>query len=42
MQASDVFARDQIEEGCLKFKWDEVYAYEHTPHPVEFKLYCSC
>jgi glutamine synthetase len=37
----DVFTRDQI-EGYMALKWEEVYAYEHTPHPVEFKLYYSC
>ncbi len=39
--AGDVFTRDQI-EGYLELKWEEVYEYEHTPHPVEFKLYYSC
>ncbi len=39
--AGDVFTRDQI-EGYLELKWEEVYAYEHTPHPMEFKLYYSC
>ncbi|MFT6537315.1 MAG: glutamine synthetase [Loktanella salsilacus] len=23
-------------------KWEEVYAYEHTPHPIEYKMYYSC
>ena len=39
--AGDVFTRDQI-EGYLALKWEEVYAYEHTPHPVEYKMYYSC
>jgi len=39
--AGDVFTRDQI-EGYMSLKWEEVYAYEHTPHPVEFKMYYSC
>ena len=39
--AGDVFTKDQI-EGYMELKWDEVYEYEHTPHPVEFKLYYSC
>ncbi len=39
--AGDVFTKDQI-EGYLALKWEEVYAYEHTPHPVEFQLYYSC
>jgi glutamine synthetase len=37
----DVFTKDQI-EGYLALKWEEVYAFEHTPHPVEYKLYYSC
>ncbi len=39
--AGDVFTTDQI-EGYLALKWEEVYAYEHTPHPVEYKMYYSC
>ena len=39
--AGDVFTKDQI-EGYLELKWEEVYAYEHTPHPMEFKMYYSC
>jgi len=39
--AGGVFTKDQI-EGYLELKWDEVYAYEHTPHPVEYKMYYSC
>lgn len=37
----DVFSKDQI-EGYIELKWEEVYAYEHTPHPVEYKMYYSC
>ncbi len=39
--AGDVFTKDQI-EGYMELKWEEVHEYEHTPHPVEFKLYYSC
>lgn len=39
--AGDVFTRNQI-EGYMELKWEEIYAYEHTPHPVEFKMYYSC
>ncbi len=38
--AGDVFTRDQL-EGYMKLKWEEVYAYEHTPHPVEYQMYYS-
>ncbi|SDD30009.1 glutamine synthetase [Paracoccus isoporae] len=36
----DVFTRDQL-EGYMALKWEEVYAYEHTPHPVEYQMYYS-
>lgn len=39
--AGDVFTKDQI-EGYAELKWEEVYAYEHTPHPMEYALYYSC
>ncbi len=39
--AGDVFNRDQL-EGYMALKWEEVYEFEHTPHPVEYKLYYSC
>ena len=36
----DVFTKDQL-EGYMELKWEEVYEYEHCPHPVEYKLYYS-
>jgi glutamine synthetase len=39
--AGDVFTKDQI-EGYMALKWNEVYAFEHTPHPVEYQMYYSC
>ncbi|MBV8777375.1 MAG: type I glutamate--ammonia ligase [Alphaproteobacteria bacterium] len=36
----DVFTRDQI-ESYIELKWEEVYNFEHTPHPVEFQMYYS-
>ncbi|MEO1681473.1 MAG: type I glutamate--ammonia ligase [Pseudomonadota bacterium] len=39
--AGDVFTKAQI-EGYMELKWEEIYAYEHTPHPMEFKMYYSC
>jgi glutamine synthetase len=35
-----VFSKDFI-ESYLELKMEEVYAFEHTPHPVEFKMYYS-
>ena len=36
----DVFPMDQI-EAYMELKWHEVYAFEHTPHPIEFQMYYS-
>ena len=36
----DVFTKDQI-EGYAELKWEEVYRFEHAPHPVEFEMYYS-
>ncbi len=38
--AGNVFTRDQIEAYC-EVKWQEVYKFEHTPHPAEFEMYYS-
>jgi glutamine synthetase len=35
-----VFSSDQI-ESYIELKWNEVYKFEHTPHPVEFEMYYS-
>ncbi|NBC11450.1 MAG: type I glutamate--ammonia ligase [Planctomycetes bacterium] len=40
LMKGDVFTKDTI-EGYLELKWEEVYAYEHSPHPVEFGMYYS-
>jgi glutamine synthetase len=37
----DVFTKDQI-SGYVDLKWEEVYAFEHTPHPIEYQMYYSC
>ena len=39
--SGDVFTKDQL-EGYMALKWEEVYAYEHTPHPIEYLMYYSC
>ena len=36
----DVFTKDQI-EAYIELKWEEIYALEHTPHPIEFQMYYS-
>jgi glutamine synthetase len=37
----DVFTPEFI-DAYVDLKWEEVYAYEHTPHPIEYQLYYSC
>jgi glutamine synthetase len=39
--AGDVFTKDQI-DGYMALKWQEVYAFEHMPHPIEYQMYYSC
>ena len=40
LKKGDVFTDDLI-DSYLELKWEEIYAYEHTPHPIEFKMYYS-
>ena len=39
--AGDVFTKDQI-DSYLALKWEEVYNFEHTPHPIEYAMYYGC
>ena len=41
MLAGDVFSKDQI-EAYIELKNEEIQEFEHTPHPIEYKLYYSC
>ena len=36
----NVFSQDFI-DSYIDLKMEDVYAFEHTPHPVEFKMYYS-
>jgi glutamine synthetase len=36
----EVFSKDFI-NAYSELKWEEVYKFEHTPHPIEFSLYYS-
>ena len=36
----DVFSKDFI-DSYAELKWEEVYRFEHTPHPIEFAMYYS-
>ncbi len=40
LKKGDVFSDDMI-DGYLDLKWEEVFAFEHTPHPIEFSMYYS-
>ena len=40
LKKGDVFSDDQI-DAYMAIKWEEVYNFEHTPHPVEFAMYYS-
>ena len=40
LKKGDVFNDDQI-DAYIELKMEEVYRLEHTPHPVEFKMYYS-
>jgi glutamine synthetase len=40
LKKGGVFPDDLI-DGYLELKWNEVYALEHTPHPVEYFMYYS-
>lgn len=41
LKKGDVFTDDTI-DGYMELKWEEVYTFEHAPHPVEFMMYYSC
>jgi glutamine synthetase len=32
---------DEMIDGYMALKWEEVYEFEQTPHPLEFKMYYS-
>jgi len=36
----DVFSDDLI-DSYMELKWEEIYKFEHTPHPIEFQMYYS-
>jgi glutamine synthetase len=38
--AGDVFTKDQI-DAYLELKWEEIFTFEHAPHPIEFQMYYS-
>ena len=40
LKAGNVFT-DNLIDSYISLKMDEVLQFEHTPHPVEFKMYYS-
>ena len=40
LKRGDVFSDDQI-DSYMELKWGEVFAFEHSPHPIEYKMYYS-
>jgi glutamine synthetase len=40
LKKGDVFTDDMI-DGYIELRWEEVYNFEHTPHPVEWQMYYS-
>ena len=40
LKKGDVFT-DDIIDGYIELKWDEVHAFEQTTHPIEFAMYYS-
>ena len=40
LKRGEVFSDDLI-DSYIDLKWEEQYAFEHTPHPIEFKMYYS-
>ncbi|MGE0566060.1 MAG: type I glutamate--ammonia ligase [Alphaproteobacteria bacterium] len=40
LKKGDVFSDDLI-DSYIALKWEEVYAFEHAPHPIEYKMYYS-
>ena len=40
LTAGEVFTDDQI-DAYIDLKFQEIYKFEHTPHPIEFEMYYS-
>ncbi len=40
LKVGGVFSDDVI-DAYLELRWQEVYALEHSPHPIEFEMYYS-
>ena len=40
LKKGGVFSDDMI-DGYLELKWEEVFKFEHAPHPIEYAMYYS-
>jgi glutamine synthetase len=40
LKKGNVFSDDMI-DSYMELKWEEIYKFEHTPHPIEFQMYYS-
>ncbi len=40
LKKGNVFDDDQI-NSYMALRWEEVFAFEHTPHPIEYQMYYS-
>jgi glutamine synthetase len=40
LKKGNVFNDDQI-DAYMDLKWEEVYTFEHMPHPIEYQMYYS-
>ncbi len=40
LMKGDVFSKDLI-DSYIDLRYEEIYAFEHTPHPIEFQMYYS-
>jgi glutamine synthetase len=40
LKKGGVFSDDLI-DSYIELKWEEIYAFEHTPHPIEYQMYYS-
>ena len=40
LKKGGVFTDDML-DGYIAMKWEDVFRFEHAPHPVEFEMYYS-
>jgi glutamine synthetase len=40
LKKGGVFTDDML-DGYINMKWEDVFRFEHAPHPIEFDMYYS-